>query len=92
MSFQYSLLKDIGEVGPYGIMMDFGKAITNRVSIVGEFNLHRFTQFDETYTQAAVGARYGLMAGSKSRVFFQLVAGPQNNFGRRASRCSRAPA
>jgi len=81
LSFSYSMLHDIGETGPFGIMMDFGKSITNRVSLVGEFNLHKFTQFDETYTQAAVGARVGHMFGSRARLFVQVVAGPQNNFG-----------
>lgn len=81
LSFSYSVLHDIGETGPYGIMMDFGKAITKRVSLVGEFNIHKFTQFDETYTQAAIGARVGHMFGSRTRLFFQFVAGPQNNFG-----------
>lgn len=81
LSFQYSILRDYGETGPYGIGMDFGKAITNRISLVGEFNLHKFTESDETYTQAAAGARVGHMLGSRTRLFFQAVAGPQNSWG-----------
>jgi len=80
VAVQYSVLRDIGEMGA-GILVDFGKALKPGISLVGEFNLNRFSSMEESYTQVAGGVRFGRMAGSRSRVFAQVMAGPQTSFG-----------
>ena len=82
----YSLLRDVGELGKTGFLVDFGKQVMTignmQASVVGEFAVHKFSgNFDEVYVQGAGGLRLGKMASDRVRAFGQIMVGPQYEFG-----------
>lgn len=80
-SFTYSLLRDVGETGTTGMVVDFGKQLKPRLNAIGEVAIHRFASFEETYTGVAGGLRYGAVANGRMRPFAQVLVGVQHDFG-----------
>jgi hypothetical protein len=78
-SVQYSMLRDYGSTGTFGMLFDFGKQIRPNLNVIGELGLHRVD--GHSYTQGAAGLRYGKMTSRKVRSFVQFAAGPQNEWG-----------
>jgi len=78
-SVQYSILHDYGATGTVGMLFDFGKQLSNKMSVIGELGLHKVDGY--SYTQGAAGLRIGTMTGRKVRSFVQFAAGPQHSWG-----------
>ena len=81
VSFNYSYLRDVGENGSLGFLVDFGKQLTSHLSLVGEVDLNHFSYFEETYVQAAGGVRIGGVTSPRFRPFAQVMVGVQREFG-----------
>jgi hypothetical protein len=80
VSFTYSYLRDVGENGNTGFVIDAGKQIGRHVSLVGEVGMNHFSSFDETYIQAAGGVRFGAVTSPRLRPYAQVMAGLQREF------------
>jgi hypothetical protein len=77
----YSFLRDVGENGTTGFLVDVGRRMSSKASIVGEFAVNHFGSMEETYVQGAGGVRVGGVAGTKTRPFAQFLVGMQHEFG-----------
>ena len=83
ISFNYSVLRDIGETASVGTSIDFGKKLgSGPVSIIGEVAFNKFGgDYNETYKQFGGGVRLGKVSGGKTRVFAQMIVAAQRSVG-----------
>jgi len=81
ISINYSYLRDFGQNGNLGLMVDFGKQLSANASVIGEFAVNHFSYWEENYVQAAGGVRFGAVTSPGLRPYAQIMVGLQREFG-----------
>jgi len=81
VSAGYSILRDVGENSKAGMVVDFGRRLNDKMSVIGEVAMNHFSYWPETYFQVAGGVRVGTVATGRVRPYAQFMVGMQREFG-----------